>query len=65
MSYFLLPQITNNINNMHIDNIKVVFSEKTPQIAISHTVHKYLSELKKNIDNISSNWDIFKKYTNP
>ena len=65
MSYFLLPQITNNINNMHIDNINVVFSEKTPQIAISHTVHKYLSELKKNIDNISSNWDIFKKYTNP
>ena len=60
MSYFLLPKINNTIE---IENIQV--SIGLNNIVISKSLCYYLNLMKKQIDNYATNWDIYKKYTNP
>jgi hypothetical protein len=59
MSYFLLPEINNNINDINITH------NKKNSLAISVTLNNYLNNVKKQIDENNDNWDFIKKYTNP
>ena len=61
MSFFLLPEIHNNIN---INNIQLQYKEDN-KLDISLTLNKYLNNVKKQIDENPENWDYIKKYTNP
>tara|TARA_R110002012_G_scaffold317381_1_gene533652 strand:- start:44 stop:1207 length:1164 start_codon:yes stop_codon:yes gene_type:complete len=61
MSFFLLPEIHNNIN---IDNIQLQYEENN-NLDLSLTLNKYLNNVKKQIDENPENWDYIKKYTNP
>jgi len=61
MSFFLLPEIHNNIN---IDNIQLQYEENN-KLDLSLTLNKYLNNVKKQIDENPENWDYIKKYTNP
>ena len=60
MTFFVLPAIMNSINMSSLE-----IQEGTNYIYISHTLHKYLSSVKKKIDTCPAEWDIYKKYTNP
>ena len=59
MSYFFLPQINNKITP---DNIK--FNIGADYKIINKSLNFYLDMSKKQIDNYSISWDIYKKYTN-
>ena len=59
MSYFLLPEINNNLQDINITH------NKKNSLAISVTLNSYLNNVKKQIDENSDNWDFIKKYTNP
>jgi len=59
MSYFFLPQINNKITT---DDIK--FDIGTDYKIINKSLNFYLDMSKKQIDNYSISWDIYKKYTN-
>jgi cap1 methyltransferase len=59
MSYFLLPE-TNNI----INDINITYNKKN-NLSISVTLNSYLNNVKKQIDENNDNWDFVKKYTNP
>ena len=61
MSYFLFPKIINCIDE---NNFKIQISNKV-NYYISKTLHNYLINIKKEIDKNNSNWDNFKKITNP
>ena len=61
MSYFYMPQINNIIE---LENINLTIGKYDPQI-ISKSLYYYLNSMKKQIDNCTNNWDIYKKYTNP
>lgn len=69
MSYIQLPQLTyiNKIYN-YIEHIKTT-DEKTEkektQPIINITLYKYLNTIKREIDNCATEWDRYKKYTNP
>lgn len=58
MSFFLLPEIHDNID------LNIIYDE-TPNIYVSLTLNKYLNEIKKQIDENCDTWDFVKKYTNP
>jgi 23S rRNA U2552 (ribose-2'-O)-methylase RlmE/FtsJ len=59
MSYFLLPETNTIINDINL-------TEKTSSnLYISITLHNYLNNVKKQIDDNFENWDFVKKYTNP
>ena len=60
MTFYVLPAIMNNIN---ISSFEI--QEGKNYIYISHTLHKYLSSVKKKIDKCPVEWDVYKKYTNP
>ena len=60
MSYYLLSSIKSKIN---INNINITFGDN--DIVISKSFNNYINLMKKQIDNYMSNWDIYKKYTNP
>ena len=61
MSYYLLPR-TNHILHQYIDCIDT--NEKI-QPVISTSLAYYLYEIKKKLETIEKDWDLFKKYTNP
>ena len=60
MSYYLLSSIKSKIN---INNINITFGNN--DIVISKSLNNYINLMKQQIDNYMSNWDIYKKYTNP
>lgn len=59
MSYFLLPQNNNIVNDINITH------NKQNNLSISVTLNNYLNNVKKQIDENNDNWDFIKKYTNP
>jgi 23S rRNA U2552 (ribose-2'-O)-methylase RlmE/FtsJ len=59
MSYFLLPEIHDNINNINIQ------SNETDNLHVSLTLNNYLNKAKKQIDENYDSWDYMKRYTNP
>lgn len=61
MSFFLLPEIHNNIN---INDINLQYKEDN-KLNICLTLNTYLNNVKKQIDENPDNWDYIKKYTNP
>jgi 23S rRNA U2552 (ribose-2'-O)-methylase RlmE/FtsJ len=63
MSYFLFPSINYIINPQQL--VVQTQQEFEPKTVISRSLRNYVFALKLNIDNISFEWDIYKKYTNP
>ena len=64
MNIFLIPKILNNIKIEDI-NIQTSNYKTDNNIIISETLHKYLTDIKNQIDNYIDSWDVYKKYTNP
>jgi len=64
MSFYLLP---NNSNTLNINNISFTYTEDTSKIdiCINKSSHNYINYAKKQIDIHYSEWDSYKKYTNP
>lgn len=60
MSYFVLPIINNTLREQ---NIELVTS--TVENIINKSLNYYLVTMKTQIANYTSQWDIYKKYTNP
>ena len=74
MNIFQIPKIIDNIKIEDIliinsENVKKEYSipenENNEKVIISKTLHKYITNIKKQIDNYIDKWDIYKKYTNP
>lgn len=63
MSYFLLPTIPFNNNTQGF--IKPIYGDDSNNIVINKTLSKYLYRIKGEIDTKQSEWDKYKKYTNP
>jgi len=61
MSYYLLPR-TNHIIHQYID---CVDTKDDIQPIVSTSLAHYLYEIKKKLETMEKDWDIFKKYTNP
>lgn len=61
MSYYQLPR-ANFFISKYIDYI---VDEKRPDVVISHSLSRYLYEIKQRLETIEHDWDIYKKYTNP
>ena len=61
MSYYQLPRV-NFFISKYIDYI---VDDKSPDIMISHSLSRYLYEIKQRLETIEHEWDIHKKYTNP
>lgn len=59
MTYYLLPRSNRNVYT------KLSYERTENRIALSHTLAKYLYEIKEKITDIDKSWDIYKKYTNP
>lgn len=59
MTYYLLPRSNRNVYT------KLSYESTENKIALSHTLAKYLYEIKEKITDIDKSWDIYKKYTNP
>lgn len=63
MSYFLFPEIHDNIEDINItSDIEGVSNHK---LYLSLTLNGYLNNIKKQIDDNCDNWDHVKRYTNP
>lgn len=64
MSFYLLPSNSNttNINNLSFTYIKDV---EHINVYINKSLHNYINYAKKQIDIYYSEWDSYKKYTNP
>ena len=67
MLYFLLHQIKYNIKPKNLSvKIEVIDpNNNKPDSFVSKSLSKYLNITKHNISKCSSEWDTFKKYTNP
>ena len=64
MSYFLLPKIP--YDSELLKNIEVSYSpDMQGAPLINKTLCNYLNTIKGEIDSRQSDWDKFKKYTNP
>ena len=62
MTYYLFPRSSFNIQN----HIKIISDDETiPSVCLSFSLSKYLTHMKEKIDINSSEWDTYKKYTNP
>ena len=67
MAYINIP----NINFVSLDfNIKYkenidIENDYNNDIYVSKSLHHYLTKIKENINNISNEWDNYKKITNP
>jgi len=59
MSYFLLPEI-----HEYIENINIQSNEKD-KLYVSLSLNSYLNNAKKQIDDNYESWDYTKRYTNP
>ena len=62
MSFYNLPKI--QFNNGLIKSIEPVFSNKDNTF-INKTLSNYLNKIKAEIETCGSEWDKYKKYTNP
>ena len=63
MTYFMLPKLSQHLK---LDDISLHLTDNEDKIfTISLTLKSYLNNIKKNINNCSELWDIYKKYTNP
>lgn len=60
MSFFLLPEIHNNLADSIVLNTK-----DSQEICISLSLTQYLNKVKKHIDDNYDSWDFIKRYTNP
>ncbi len=61
MSYYQVPR-TNIYSFKYVDCIE---ETTLPNTIISHSLSEFLYEIKKKIETLEKDWDIFKKYTNP
>lgn len=61
MTYYLLPKTSFLIHKY----IQCITDEKEPEPLISNSLSHYLYNIKKKLDSHESEWDIFKKFTNP
>jgi len=61
MTYYLLPKTSINIQNY----IKIKYDDDIPNVFLSFSLSKYLSSMKKKIDQYGMEWDNYKKFTNP
>lgn len=61
MLSFQLPRVDPEIST----SISYISSKIMPKNVISHSLSRYLSEIKEKVENREKEWDIFKKYTNP
>ena len=59
MSYYILPEIYNKTLTIELECIE------NKDIYVSKTLHFYLNNIKKQIDQNNDSWDFIKKYTNP
>lgn len=59
MSYFLLPEVHTNIDNIQIK------SNENNKLYVSLTLNNYLNSIKKQIDENEDSWDFMKRYINP
>ena len=63
MTFFLLPKLYNKINT---DIIKLTLDDEVENVDyLSKSLKFYLNSMKKKIDDIILDWDMYKKYTNP
>ena len=63
MSYFLLPSIP--YNELISTLVEQKYNEGKNSIVINKTLSHYLSKIKGQIDSRQTEWDKYKKYTNP
>jgi len=61
MSYYQLPRV----NFFIPEHIDYIVNNNSPDIMISHSLARYLYEIKQRLETIEHDWDIHKKYTNP
>jgi 23S rRNA U2552 (ribose-2'-O)-methylase RlmE/FtsJ len=59
MSYFLLPEIHNNIDDIYFKSCE------NNNAYVSVTLNSYLNKVKRQIDENYDTWDHMKRYTNP
>ena len=63
MTFFLLPKLSYKLTS---DMIELQIAEEEKEIyGLSKSLKYYLNSMKKKIDDINNEWDIYKKYTNP
>ena len=63
MTFFLIPKI---ISHIDLDHLSLKLNDKEDDIYIlSKSLKLYLNQIKKKINNVSLEWDIYKKITNP
>ena len=63
MTFFLLPKLFTKLSS---EIIEPDFSEENDiHEGLSKSLKIYLNSMKKKIDDINLDWDIYKKYTNP
>ena len=80
MNIFLIPKIIDSLKiedililnsknvkkeNSENENSENFAHENNEKIIISKTLHKYITNIKSQIDNYIDKWDLYKKYTNP
>ena len=63
MSYFLLPSFPYDNNTPSC--IQPTYNERSNNVVINKTLSIYLSRIKGEIDTRQTEWDKYKKYTNP
>jgi len=61
MTYYLLPKTSFLIHKY----IQCISSDEEPEPFISNSLSHYLYNIKTRLDAHESDWDVFKKYTNP
>jgi 23S rRNA U2552 (ribose-2'-O)-methylase RlmE/FtsJ len=61
MTYYQLPK-TSFLIHKYIDCVK---KEEEPDVHISCSLSHYLYDIKEKLDKHETDWDVYKKYTNP
>jgi 23S rRNA U2552 (ribose-2'-O)-methylase RlmE/FtsJ len=61
MTYYQLPK-TSFLIHKYIDCVK---KEEEPAVYISSSLSHYLYDIKEKLDKHETDWDVYKKYTNP
>lgn len=64
MSFYLLPINSNNLDDNNI-SFKYIEESDNIELFINKSLQNYINYAKKQIDIHNSEWDIYKKYTNP